>query len=175
MRNELCDAGISGDNEITVRHDITDPGYPSGLKVTQIFSIVNGVVNLKYINENFGPAALPVNSCEHCYFSAPQGYIRSKINGRDIASVMGDSVTGVVIDLSAENLIAIPGMPEIILKQKGFAKTALWVGKYNPDGTRDKNYICIEPVEMDPDKFGKPESMISPGSKRTAEFSLTVR
>jgi len=171
MRNEQCKVKLTNPNEITVNHEITDIGYPSGMKAQQILRIENGTFFLSFTHKNTGKDGVAVNAAEHCYFDAPNGYLGATINGQDIAGIIQNSLTGVLIDLKVENSIKISGKPELILKQEGFNKVALWVGR-DSEGNRDKNYICIEPVEHHPKKFGIEESIIHPGSQRTAHFSL---
>jgi galactose mutarotase-like enzyme len=172
MRNKLCTVSKTGKEEITIEHDIIDQGYPQGMKVKQVLKIQNGVFSLSFNHTNIGNKPAEVNAAEHFYFDAPEGYLGATINGQDIKELMGDSATGVVIDLEKESVIHIPGKPKLILKQEGFNNVALWSGLNPATGERDKDYICIEPVEYDPSRFGNVKGSISPGNERTA--SLTI-
>lgn len=173
MRNEECLVNQVDDHYI-VSHIITDPGYPSGVKVEQVMSVKDGMFTFEMTHTNTGVQPAPVNSGEHCYFDAPQGFVGTVVNGKDITDLIKNNYDGFAIDLQAQNSIQIPGKPEYILEQQGFKKAVVWVGK-NPDTQEiDKNYICIEPVEDDPfgEFFGSPPSLISPKDQKVAKFSL---
>ncbi|MBA3723995.1 MAG: hypothetical protein H0W89_03840 [Candidatus Levybacteria bacterium] len=175
MRNELCDVKQVADSVI-VSHKITDTGYPEGMIVKQIMSVEDGSFSFVMIHTNTGGAEAAVNAGEHCYFDAPEGYAGTTMNGQDITSLIEDNWDGFPIDLEETNTIQIPGKPLIELKQNGFNKAMLWVGK-NPETKKiDATYICIEPVEGDPtgDFFGSSTSMIAPGQSRSAMFGIKV-
>jgi galactose mutarotase-like enzyme len=177
MRNELCEVArvseADGDVAI-VAHTITDSPdrYPHGVRVEQRLGVKDGVFMLRMTHVNDGEMAAPVNGGEHCYFAAPQGYLGTLINGKDVTALIGaDSV----IPLEASNIINISGLPELVLVQDGFHFVALWVGRNAQDQT-DRNYVCIEPIEGDPrgSYFGSSESMIQPHASRVAQFSISV-
>ncbi len=175
MRNELCEVKQIAES-IIISHTITDIGYPEGMIVKQIMSVEDGSFSFVMIHTNTGEIEAAVNAGQHCYFDAPKGYAGTTINGQDITSLIEDNWDGFPIDLEETNTIQIPGKPLIELKQNGFTKAMLWVGK-NPETKKiDGTYICIEPVEGDPtgDFFGSSASMIAPGQSRSAMFSLKV-
>lgn len=85
-----------------------------------------------------------------------------------------DNFDGITINLKETNSIKIPGKPEYVLKQQGFKKAVVWVGK-NPETKEiDQTYVCIEPVEEDPfgDFFGSEGSLIMPGESRVVLLKL---
>lgn len=176
MRNEQCKVQLIADS-IIVSHNITDKGYPKDLMVKQIMALDDEGFSFVMIHTNNGTESAALNSGEHCYFDAPEGYKGTKVNGRDITSLIEDNWDGFPIMLQSENSIQIPGKPEIVLKQNGFAHAMLWVGK-NPDSKKiDKTYVCIEPVEGDPtgNFFGSKKSILEPGASRSAMFSLSLK
>lgn len=175
VRNESVSVQHVAENVI-VSHAITDEGYPNGVTVKQIMGIEDGAFSLVMMHTNTGTEEAAVNSGEHCYFVAPQGYKGTTINGDDISKVIEEHYDGFPIALKETNSIQIPGQPEIVLTQNGFDYAMLWVGK-NPDTKAiDQTYICIEPVEGDPtgDFFGSEQSMLAPGATRSAMFTLNT-
>jgi galactose mutarotase-like enzyme len=172
MRNEPCRVARTGDLSVRVTHDITDsPGrYPTGGQAAMDLTLSDGAMTVEVRHGNSGTAPIPVNAGIHCYFNAPRGYAGTKINGRDVSEFI--ETTGSV-DLAPENIVEIPGMPRLRVKQAGFPKAVLWVGQ-NDTGTKDGTYVCIEPVEGLPDVFGSATSMIAPGTNRSGrlEFAL---
>lgn len=175
MRNEECTVTkVVG--SVIVSHTITDEGYPEGMMVKQILGIEENVFSFVMIHTNTGTTKSAVNSGQHCYFDAPKGYNGTKINGEDITQLIEDNWDGIAIDLQEINTIEIPGKPGIELVQNGYKKAMLWVGK-NPETKEiDETYICIEPVEADPNSkyFGSKESKLIPGQTRSAMFSLRI-
>lgn len=175
MRNELNEVNKGNQNEINITHEVTDEGYPKGMKVTQTIKLTEGGFSLSMTHRNTGNKAAAVNSGEHCYFDAPEGYTGTQVNNEDITELIEKNPRGTAIDLRNENTIKIPGKPELILKQKGFGKAMVWVGSDTEGKKYDQNYVCIEPMEQDPKFFGKEESLIQPGGERTAYFSLELK
>lgn len=176
MRNEACEVEKK-DDSIVVSHLITDPGYPSGMKVEQVMRLIDGAFSFEMTHTNTGDMVAAVNSGEHCYFDAPLGFEGTKVNGQDITQLIKNNYDGIAIDLNESNSIQIPGKPEYILEQQGFKKAVVWVGK-NPETKEiDKTYLCIEPVEDDPfgEFFGTTPSLVIPGKNRRAMFNLQVR
>lgn len=173
MRNEECSVSKVAES-IIVSHTITDDGYPQGMMVKQILGIEDNVFSFVMIHTNTGTTKAAVNSGQHCYFDAPQGYKGTKINGKDISHLIEENHDGIAIDLNELNTIEIPGKPGIELTQNGYKKAMLWVGKNPKTKKIDQSYICIEPVEADPNSnyFGSKESRLIPGQTRSAMFSL---
>jgi galactose mutarotase-like enzyme len=175
MRNESCSVANIADT-VVVTHTITDEGYPAGMKVKQIMSIEDNTFSFVMMHTNTGTSKAAVNSGQHCYFDAPRGYKGTTLNGVDISSLVEEHWDGIAVDLNDVNTIAIPGKPKIELTQNGYKKAMIWVGK-NPDTKEiDKTYICIEPVEADPNSkyFGSKESRLVPGQTKSAMFSLRL-
>jgi hypothetical protein len=121
------------------------------------------------------PAA--INFAEHLYWNAPEGYKGTLVNDEDVT----DDIAGNKIKiLKAINVVQIPGCPKIILAQEGLPYANYWVGRYtdgkeDPDGKPDTGYLCIEPVENDPNKpFNSPENMLQPGDSRPATFTISL-
>lgn len=174
MRNELCEITEAGSDTVVVSHKITDsPGrYPQGVRIEQQLNVRNGTFMLHMTHTNDGETEAPVNGGEHCYFAAPQGYRGTLINGKDITSLIEADTA---IPLEANNIIKIPGLPELILTQEGFRFAMLWVGR-NTQGKTDGDYVCIEPVEGNPmgEYFGSSESMIPPHASRVAQFTISI-
>ena len=175
MRSEVCIVTNTKDG-FAVSHDITDPGYPAGMKVVQMMSMSDDVFTFEMTHTSTGDKEAAVNAGEHCYFDAPEGYIGTKINGQDVTKLIEDNYDGIAIDLEEKNVIKIPGKPEFELSQQGLKKAVVWVGKNPETKTIDQTYVCIEPVEDDPfgNFFGSPESMIPSGKSRTVRFSLRI-
>ncbi len=175
MRNEVSNV-LEVEDSLIVTHMITDEGYPKGMKVKQIMHMTDGRYSCAIVHTNTGDEKAPVNTGEHCYFDAPHGFEGTIINGHDVTDLIKEHWDGVAIDLDEVNTIQIPGKPEITLTQNGLHKAMLWVGK-NPNTKEiDRTYICIEPVEEDPnsDFFGSEQSMIYPGKSRSVMFSLQL-
>jgi galactose mutarotase-like enzyme len=173
-RTEQLEVKKDSENGAIVTHNITDSPdrYPSGVRVEQQLSIKDGRFDFKMTHTNGGTIPAPVNSGEHLYFAAPQGYKGVSLNGKDITALIEADTA---IPLEAATIIEIPGLPKLRLNQKGFNYVMLWVGK-NAEGVRDGNYVCIEPVEGNPSDsyFGSLESIIKPGNSRTATFTISV-
>jgi galactose mutarotase-like enzyme len=172
MRISPTRVAKTADREITVLHNVTDAGFPIGIGVKQVLTLENSTFKLSYTHHNGGSQPAFVNGAEHCYFAAPQGHNGSTLNGQDVTTLMGESDSGVVVDLKPTNSIRIPGLPPLELVQQGFRTAALWVRK--TDGGRDRDYLCIEPVEYDPILFGSPPTKIDPGASRTATFHISL-
>jgi galactose mutarotase-like enzyme len=172
MRNELCDTQKIDDSGIVIHHPITDsPGkYPSGIVAKVDLNILANVFNIQITHTNNGATPAPVNCGEHCYFNAPNGYKGVTINNQDVTSLIEQTGS---IDLERINLISIPGMPKIELKQSGFTKAVLWVYR-NDENIVDTTYVCIEPVEYLPQDFGSPKTMIETNKSRICQFSLKL-
>jgi galactose mutarotase-like enzyme len=176
MRNEVCDVKKIVDN-VVVTHTITDQGYPEGMLLKQVMGIEDGVFSMVMIHTNTGKTKAAVNTGEHCYFDAPQGYKGTKLNGEDLSSLVEENWDGIAVPLKDTNIIEIPGKPTIELTQNGFNKAMVWVGK-NPDSKAiDQTYICIEPVEENPagSYFGSKQSYLMPGQSRSVMFSLALK
>lgn len=177
MRNDECVVSSPLPSEIHIIHLLTDPNYPRGMEHTQQLKLELGVFSLAMTHHNTGEQSLPVNAGVHCYFHAPQSFSGTKVNGQDISDLIVSNVNGIPIDLLGENTIEISGQPVIKLSQQGFQKAMIWVGRNPQTGAIDQDYVCIEPVEGDPnaDFFGSPASMIEPGRLRSATFTLTLQ
>lgn len=175
MRNEHISVNQVGDNIIT-SHTITDEGYPEGIVVKQMMGIEDGMFSLVMIHTNIGTAKAALNTGEHCYFEAPQGYKGTKVNDVDVTSLIEENWDGKAIELKEANLIQIPGKPAITLAQNGFNKAMIWVGKNPKSKVIDGTYVCIEPVEENPtgSYFGSKQSYLLPGQSRSAMFSLVI-
>ncbi len=176
MRNEKCDVEEQN-NQIVITHNLTDEGFPKGLFIKQKMKIEDGVYYFEMTHTNNGEETAALNTGEHCYFDAPQGFRGTIINGKDISELIENNYDGIAIDLLERNIIQIPGKPEYTLDQLGFKKAVVWVGKNPQTKEIDQTYVCIEPVEQDPfgDYFGSPESLLTPGQSRTCTFSLTAK
>jgi galactose mutarotase-like enzyme len=178
MRNEDCAVTLEN-GVISIEHEITDKpafeapkSYPSGVEAKQRLSLEDGVFTCETAHTNNGDEKAPVSFAEHLYWDAPQGYMGTRVNGRDVTTLIESDAA---IPLDAVNLIQIPGLPDIEFKQEGFGFLMLWVGK-DPNGKPDKKYVCLEPSEGDPENFfGSPESFIEPKARRTNWFSISVK
>jgi galactose mutarotase-like enzyme len=173
MRNEPCNVSLSKPNEATVKHDVSDPGYPEGMKVEEKLKVENGVFSLQITHRNTGQEKAAVNTGIHCYFAAPEGFTGTKVNGQDITELIKNNPNGTMINLSKENMIEIPGKPTLTLKQNGFNYAFVWTGANPQTGEIDNDYVCIEPIEMPPDRFGSEESMIQQGKERTSSLFIS--
>lgn len=145
--------------------------FPDGLSVRQEFELAPGKCTLTTTHTNNGEGVAPVVFGEHFYFNvlyAPT-WEGLRINGADATDLVRQNGR---VNLEPENIIELPGKPVIKMRQSGLSVAVLWTG--GSGGSLDKHYVCIEPVEMSPDKFCLPESMIKPGESRTNFVSLEV-
>jgi galactose mutarotase-like enzyme len=171
LRNSLCTVIQNGSN-LSVIHTITDAPdrYPAGVTVKADVTLSDGLFTLEITHKNTGILPAPVNCGLHCYFNAPKSYVGTKVNGADIT----DSVeTTGFLNFKPKNTIAIPGMPDLILEQRGFPQAVTWVYR-NPEGKFDSDYVCIEPVEHLPTEFGKPATLLQPGQTRMCRLTLAL-
>lgn len=171
MRNELCFVEESGPSLVILNHEIKAGSYPAGMHVRQIFSLFGQSFTLETTHSNNGEVPAPVNFGEHLYWAAPNGWRGLTINGEDVTEAVEKDL---VIPLRAENQIVIPGLPGITLEQQGLPFANLWVYHDESSGRYDQYYVCIEPIEGDPnqDFFGSPDSMISPGASRVTVINI---
>lgn len=175
MRNDAV--SVKEENgEIVVSYAIKDEGYPAGMNVEQRMSLRDKKFHFAMTHTNTGEKEAAVNAGEHCYFDAPQGFKGTTINGKDISALIEQNVDGVAVPLVQANTIQIPGKPAIDLMQIDLMNAMVWVGKHPETKAIDQTYICIEPVEEDPnsDFFGSPESMLKPGERRTCTFTISI-
>lgn len=175
VRDEICAVEQVSDHAVDLFHEIKSGTYPEGLIISQKYFVSTQLFSLVTIHINMGETPTPVNFGEHFYWDAPEGWKGLRINGEDVT---GRVENDLVVSLQKENEILIPGKPKIVLVQEGFRVANLWVGKNKQTGQYDTHYVCIEPVERDPNTnpnpFGLPESMIAPGSARIVRVSITV-
>ncbi len=89
MRNEPCQVETQ-DNEVVITHNITDASdrYPSGVVAEQKLIVKDGVFSLTMTHTNTGKKEAPVNSGEHCYFNAPEGYKGTYINRINVTDLI---------------------------------------------------------------------------------------
>jgi hypothetical protein len=165
---------IPSDTDVQLSQKIVDGTYPDGLCINQVHALVNGTYILETEITNYGNHKVPVNFAEHFYWAAPKGWEGLRINGVDVTDVVKRDSS---IKIEPENLIEIPGQKPIILRQKGFSVLKLWVYKNPKTGEYDKNYVCIEPAEGDPDEdyFGSEESIIKPRQSRATEITIEIK
>ncbi len=190
-RGEMGDVRLV-DGKIVTSHVITDEDYPSDVLFEQEMGIEkvgeDSVFTYLMRHINNGDKEAAEISGVHNYMNAPNGYKGTTINGEDVTEGIERNEDGFIIDLRETNIIVIPGKngekpTKIELKQKGFEKAGIWVGrKRDVDGNiiiddegkevLDEDYIAIEPVKADPAGFGSKGSMIQPNETRTASFTL---
>jgi len=168
---QICDpAGRTGgrkSNKLTLQCEINEGTYPQGIIVTQTFKLTDKAFSIETTHENRAALPVPVNFGEHFYWSTPQGFYGTKVNGHDITdSIKNDSAFA----WREKNTIDIPSQPTIILEQKNLPWCNAWVMP------GDKNYVCIEPVEGRPRSvfFGSLESLLQPKRSKTTRVSLTL-
>lgn len=173
MRNELCEVEENNPNKVVLSYGIKAGEYPEGLRATQAFTLNGKKFTLETTHINNSDQQAPVNFGEHFYWVSPKGWEGLTINGEDVTEAVKNDV---VTPLQGRNQIMIPGLPEIMLEQKGLPFANLWVYRDEESGKYDQNYVCIEPVEGDPTKdfFGSPESLIAPGSSRTNSVTISI-
>lgn len=162
MRNSLCQVMHTGAREIELSHDIHEGTYPEGVRVRQVFKLIDDkfYVMTFHVNEEKDPA--PVNFAEHLYWNAPYGWEGLKVNGEDVTeAVKNDGI----ISLKDQSLIQIPGMPEILLGQINLPYANLWAYQNPETGNYDNHYVCIEPVQHRPEEFGSAQTMLYPVDK----------
>jgi len=175
-RNQRTQVKKLDANQIEITHTIKDPNYPKGVDFQQHLTLEKNLFKLRTRHTNTGETSVPVNSGEHCYFDAPEGFQGTTVNEQDITQIIENHKDGVPVMLQKINVIHIPGKPKIILEQEGYNFAMLWVGSSPSTGEKDTNYVCIEPVESNPQSnyFGSEESFIDPGMSRMAMFSLAL-
>ena len=175
-RNQPTKVTKTSDNQITITHQINDQGYPSGVTIEQILTLSHCELILKTNHSNSGQKPTFLNYGEHCYFDAPKGFQGTKLNNQDLTDMIKNHKDGVPLPLKPKNTITIPGKPTITLTQKNMNHCMIWVGTSPDLRTKDSNYICIEPVEHNPnsDFFGSADSQIKPSQNRMVEFSIRL-
>ncbi|EKD90953.1 MAG: hypothetical protein ACD_30C00055G0006 [uncultured bacterium] len=154
-------------------YDIHEGTYPNGISVYQQFSLDSNNFTIKTTHFNQGNEPAPVNFAEHAYWLTPKGWEGLMINGEDVTQLVKEDR---ILKWKDLNEILIPGVPRILLAQKGLPYANLWAGT-NSKGLCDTHYVCIEPVEQDPTSskgFGYKESLILPGHFRQNEFTIIV-
>jgi hypothetical protein len=181
MRNNFCEVAKTEDGEgITVSYKILDADgkYPSGVIVKERLTIKDGKLEWTITHENTGEQEAPVNLGLHCYFAAPNGHVGTRVNGKDVTSLIEGNR---VVSLEETSVLEIPGVSKkLILAQQRFRFANYWVGRYtdgqpDPNGKPDAGYLCMEPVENDPNEpFNSPENMILPCGSRTATLIISV-
>jgi galactose mutarotase-like enzyme len=161
------------DGKITLSLSIRDGNYPEGLNIKQEHSLTNEEYILRTIVSNFGFQSLPVNFAEHFYWDAPDGWEGLKINGINVTEVVKKDAS---IEIKPENIILIPGQKAIILNQKGFSIFRLWAYGNPQTDEYDNNYVCIEPVESDPEGnfFGSEKSIIKSDQSKVTEIKIQL-
>jgi glucose-6-phosphate 1-epimerase len=155
-------------SEILLGLDIHDGEYPDGLRFKQKNSLTDEEYELTTEIANNSLQDLPVNFAQHFYWATPVGWESLRINGVNVAEIVKSNAP---IDAKEENIIEIPGQNPIILIQQGFSNLHLWAYK-SENGKYDQNYVCIEPTEGEPERFGAQESIIHPG--KTKIFKLVI-
>lgn len=145
--------------------------FPDGLNVRQEFELAPGKCTLTTTHTNNGEGVAPVVFGEHFYFNVLYSptWEGLKINGIDVTHLVRQNGR---INLKPENMIELPQKPVIKMRQSGLSVAVLWTG--GRADLPDKHYVCIEPIEMAPDRFGSPESIIGPNESRTNFVSLEV-
>lgn len=175
MRNEQCAIEQVSDHVVDLFHEIKSGTYPEGVVVSQRYFISTQLFSLVTVHMNMGEVPAPVNFGEHFYWDAPDGWEGLTINGDYVTKSVEDDQ---VIPLARVNEILIPGKPKITLVQEGLPWVNLWTYKDKQTGQADTHYVCIEPVERDPNSnpnpFGLPENMIAPGSARITRVSISI-
>lgn len=174
MRNAQCILRRDQNNDLIVVYNVSGIGkYPEGLTVMQRFHLENYKFVLRTIHMNSGKEDVPVNFGEHFYFLAPKGYKGLIINGEDVT---GKVENNQVISLGKENRIEIPGQEPFLLRQQGFGVANLWAHIDPKTREADRGYVCIEPVEGDPneDFFGSQASLIKSHGARSTEIILQL-
>jgi glucose-6-phosphate 1-epimerase len=171
-RNKDFKSKVTSDG-IILSQEIEDGDYPKGLSIVQEHSLRNDEYRLTTKILNNSRQNLPVNFAEHFYWDTPNGWEGLKINGTDVTEIVKKDTS---IKLKSENVIRIPGQKPIILKQEGFSIFRLWAYVNPKTGEYDKNYVCIEPAEGDPDGkfFGSERSMIKPNESRTTKITIKL-
>ncbi len=156
---------------IELSYEIQNPGYPDGVIITQKFELIGDVFRLTTTHENTGRKPAPVVFGEHLYWVSPQGWDNVLLNGNNVSKeINGDTL----IEIPEVNEVTIPGHAIVRLVQEGMGFAKLW-SMPQGDGTHDTHYFCFEPIENDEKLFGKPETMIEPGDRRTCWFTLELK
>jgi galactose mutarotase-like enzyme len=146
--------------------------FPSN-NLSQTHELLEGKYFLTTTVLNNSDQNLPVNFAEHFYWHAPNGWEGVKVNGDDVTDVAKKDSS---INLLSENVIEIPGQKHVMLQQKGFSIFRLWAYKNPQTGEYDKNYVCIEPAEGDPNQnfFGSEKSIIKSHKSRITEIVIKL-
>ncbi len=173
MRNNLCDVRKFDGQTISVAHTIVDRGYPDGVNVSEELKLADGACMISIAHHNTGVVAVAVNAGIHCYFDAPQGYRGVCVNDVDITSYLENHVNGYLLELPAQTKIVIPGKRGMIMESDGFEHLMVWVGRNPQTGEMDRDYVCLEPVQMHPDEFGLAKSHISPNAMRHSSLKIS--
>jgi galactose mutarotase-like enzyme len=157
---------------VIVEYHIDCGTYPKGMYVKQTAHLSADSLTITTTHANAGDEPMPVNFGEHLYWDAPEGWEGTKVNGQEVAPLAKS--TG-VIDLKEKNTIEIPGKKAVNLEQTGLLKAVCW-SYGSPEKGFDSAYICIEPVEANPQEntFGSPTSMIAPGTHRQTILTFSL-
>lgn len=170
-RNSMAKIITQSATQLKLRHEVSEGDYPAGLIFEQDFKLTTQSFELKSTFTNTSHQPLPVNFAQHFYWNAPKGWAELKINHKNMAElVKGDQG----FEWQKENIIEIPSLPAIILKQTNLPYVQLWSGQ--KDNTYDQNYVCIEPAQGKPrsNYFGSKESLIYPQQTINIKIDLSL-
>lgn len=171
-RTSLWQIEDQDNRRLVLSYPIISDKYPEGTKVKQIFFLGKDYFKLVTIHTNAGIKSAPVNFGEHFYWQTPEGWEHLKINDLPAVNFVKKNS---VISIKPENVIEIPGLPKIILKQTGLPFATIWAA--DKDGKFDTQYVCIEPVEGDQtyaDFFATSKALIHPGQSRQTEILISL-
>jgi galactose mutarotase-like enzyme len=156
---------------VIVEYHIDCGTYPKGMYVKQTAHLTQDTLTLTTTHANAGDEPMPVNFGEHLYWDTPDGWEGAEVNGQIVAELA--KATG-VIDLQEKNTIELPGKKPVHITQLGLQKAVCWAAGSSEKGF-DSTYICIEPVEANPQEnaFGSPSSMIAPGTHRQTVLTFS--
>ncbi|MEO6508985.1 MAG: hypothetical protein ABIO02_03455, partial [Patescibacteria group bacterium] len=160
---------------VTIQYYIEGGTYPKGLKVMQTLRITDTTFELYTVHTHAGTEPAPLIYVEHFYWDAPNGVEALKVNELELQELYIPQ-TGLVVALNTTNTIEISGKPVIVLEQENMPIGMIWHGE------GDTNYICVEPISMNPEKdeagnpyFGSKASLLQPGETKTAFVSISLK
>lgn len=174
IRNKVLDVshipGLNG-GIVKISSPVESSGYPFGLMFSQEISIWGGVLRMITKHRNEGNENTPVISGEHFYWNTGKdGWENVLVNDQKIAELIRLDTK---FDLESENLITIPGIATVRLRQTGYKTAVCWA---MPQGGNvfDQHYFCFEPVEFDPSEFGQSITIIKPGEERVLVIEISL-